>query len=141
MQPKREADPANDPTALVAADVLSAAMVGAGRRLLHRLDQLGLPAPVALWVFFPGRRTWRMVIAAPGVRRSNGEASSAPDIERAAHGAAGAVDPRPIVLDLDHPFVALVRRGAPPGSRFRERRVHDLMVDGVRIPDLYVYRV
>jgi hypothetical protein len=53
---------------LVVREVLSEQMIGAGAKLIERLDQSESNVQAALWLFLPEEKIWKLMIISPLVK-------------------------------------------------------------------------
>lgn len=126
----------------MAAQSLLNAQVDLGKNTLLALDQAGMDVPAAFWLFDDEGQLWRFTIAAPTVDAQGSHAVY--------EGITVALKGRPDVLPLreiyvvspSHPLVSLVQIAVnTPGRGVSGISFSGNVVNGTRIPDMYIYRM
>ena len=128
----------------VVKESLTDAMIGAGRELTRKLDQLLWPVLASLWLYVPEGNQWKLVLASPrvtsdGPRKSYETIQSALATTPAAEGTLALSDIG--VIDPDNPLIALLRAAVPTGPTVGGIRFTRNVINGHFIEDAYIYRI
>lgn len=128
----------------VVKEQLTDSMIQAGVELTQKLDEMGLPTSVALWLFDAEVNEWRLLFASPevstqGPRQVYKQIRLA--IEQLGEKAAGA--PLSVIglLDEHAEFVKILRSAMSTGQRIRRVRFSKNVINGHFIEDALIYRV
>jgi hypothetical protein len=127
----------------VVKEQLTDEMIEAGAQLTQKLDELGLPIPVAMWFFLPDINEWRLMFASPQLS-AEGPRAVYEKIEEARKALGTLAERLPLsaigLLDTNHQLVQLLRitLRTPPGvSRVRFSKN---TINGHFIDDALIYR-
>ena len=117
----------------VVKEQLTDEMIEAGAHLTQKLDELGLPVPVAMWLFMPDINEWRLLFASPNIS-TTGPREVYRQIQEARKtlGAEGERIPLSVIgwIDTNHELVQQLKVGLRtgpgvsrvfPGSLLQER--------------------
>ena len=112
---------------LVVREVLSEQMIGAGAKLIERLDQSESNVQAALWLFLPEEKIWKLMIISPLVKADESESIiSLNDVG---------------VADTSIPLISLLRIAISTGGGIGGIRFSKDTINGVFIEDAYIYRI
>lgn len=123
-------------------DVLSADMVLSGKQLLNAVDSK-LPVDAAFWLLPPDTSSWRLVLATPSVRIEGPKAvykklmALLKRIQPPAELSMNNV----FVVDTSDPVVSLLRSAIQTTRGAGDVRFTRNTINGVFIPDAYIYRI
>ena len=126
-------------TTLVAKD-LSQALIDAGASLVNVLDKAKVDVAAAFWLLSEEERGWQLIIASPEVEQFGGRSfygKIAPYVAAIPSLSVSYISAkRPSDL-----IVSLLRRAVKTGQGVSGIRFTGNVVNGVPIPDAYIYRV
>jgi hypothetical protein len=128
----------------VVKEQLTDSMIQAGVELTQKLDEIGLPTSVALWLFDVEVNEWRLLFASPevstqGPRQVYEQIRLA--LQQLGEKAAGA--PLSVIglLDEHAELVKLLRSTTSTGQGIRSIRFSKNVINGHFIEDALIYRV
>ncbi len=126
----------------VVKNQLTDAMVEAGAELVGKLDDLGLHATAALWLFAPESNEWRLMLASPDV--STRGPRQVYELVRDAIALIPHKNEAPLsvigLLQDDAPFVRLLRSAIGTGPGIGRMRFSRNVINGHFIDDALIYR-
>jgi len=127
----------------VVKEQLTKEMIEAGAHLTQKLDESGLPIPVAMWFFMPDINEWRLFFASPEVSRT-GSRDVYRQIEKARKKLGVEAEHVPLsvigVLDTNHQLAHLLRVALQTGPELSRVRFSKNVINGRFIDDALVYR-
>ena len=127
----------------VVKEQLTDEMIDAGARLTQKLDELGLPIPVAMWFFMPDINEWRLLFASPEVA-TTGSRDVYRKIEEARKKLGAEAEHVPLsaigLIDTNHELVQLLRVAVRTGPDVSRVRFSKNVIDGHFIDDALIYR-
>jgi hypothetical protein len=124
------------------ASFLSPDMVSAGEQLVRALDDSGTRITSALWLLPPEEQSWRLIISSPEVaekgphafyQKIDGVLRKRPN-KVLSTSSISAVPP-------SNPLITLFRVALKTGQGFSNIRFTQNVINGILIPDAYVYRL
>lgn len=128
----------------VVKEQLTEAMIEAGEKLTHKLDELEVPTTAAFWFFDPEVNEWRLFFASPeaetsGPRQVYGKIRDA----LAQLGKYSASVPFSSVglLDTDADLIRLLRMTVNTGGTINRIRFSKNVINGHYIDDALIYRM
>jgi hypothetical protein len=126
----------------MATQALLNTQVDRGKETLSALDGAGLDVRAAFWVFEEDAQAWRFVVAEPTVD-IKGPHAVYEVIGRGLQGRNDVLAVREIfVVSPDHQLIALVRMAiSTPGTAVSGIWFTGNVINGVNIPDMYIYRM
>lgn len=123
---------------------LTKELIEAGEKLVARLDERGLSPDVALWLYSPEERTWKLLLAEAKLSKKGLKAGYAQIQGILAKHAEelGTLGLDDVVLEKpDAKIVGLIRKAVRMGSGLSGIRLRDNVINGTLIDDAYIYRV
>jgi hypothetical protein len=127
----------------VVKEQLTDEMIDAGARLTQKLDESGLPIPVAMWFFMPDINEWRLLFASPEVSKT-GSRYVYEQIEEARKALGAQAEHVPLsaigVIDIKHELVQMLRVGLRTGPDVSRVRFSKNVLNGRFIDDALIYR-
>jgi hypothetical protein len=128
----------------VVKDQLTDAMVDAGAELTRKLEEIGLPATAALWLFVADMNEWRLFFALPQVS-AQGPREVYERIRLALEELGGKASAAPLsvigLLDENAELVKLLRIAIHTGAGIGRIRFSKNVINGHFIEDALIYRV
>jgi hypothetical protein len=123
---------------------LTKEMMDAGAALILKLDESGIQPEAALWLYYPDRQTWKLVIAQAKVG-SEGPKKLYSQIQEIM-GEEPEGTPQLSLDDVtlskpDAPIIMLLRMAIRTGPGISKIRFTDNVIDGTVIEDAYIYRL
>jgi hypothetical protein len=138
---------------VVVTDALTPEMVEAGADLLRQLDQANLPVKAAFWMHREESASWRLMLALPGVKTTgSGKYYSAILKILNAVKVIDCISQEKLltpqvslqnitVMDADDPLISVLKSAFNTGDEIATLRVPPLVLKGVPIDDLLIYRL
>jgi hypothetical protein len=127
----------------VVKEQLTDEMIEAGAQLTHKLDDLGLSMPVAMWLFMPDINEWRLIFASPQIS-TEGPKEVYKKIEEARKALGTQVERLPLssigLMDTNHQLVQLFRTALRTGPGVSRIRFSRNVINGHFIEDALIYR-
>jgi hypothetical protein len=127
----------------VVKEQLTDAMIEAGAHLTEKLDELGLPVPVAMWFFMPEINEWRLLFASPKVS-TDGSLQVYKLIQEALKTLGGEAERIPLsaisLIDTNHELVQLLKIALQTGAGVSRVRFSRNVINGHFIEDALIYR-
>ena len=114
-----------------------------GKRLIERLDRVGLIVDAALWFYFSESEEWRLVIATPKVDTEGPRSAYAKIAEAiAAIGEPFSIDLSQITaVSPHHPIVTSLRKFfVTRKNAILGNKINKLVLDDIYFEDAYMYR-
>jgi hypothetical protein len=114
----------------------------AGRAVVEALDAASLSINSAFWILAPGETNWRLVVASQLVAALGPRAfyKKVDRVLRKLPSPSVPIDSINVVTP-NHPLVSLLRSALGTGPGWRRIRFIGNVIDGVLIPDAYIYRL
>jgi hypothetical protein len=129
---------------ILVTDSLTDAMIEAGEKLTRFLDSVGFPVSASFWLYLPELKVWRLTIASPLVSQY-GPKEAYKKIHQAILSAPADLPIIPTehirLVPREHPLVSLLRKVVTTGKSLSGVRFSENVINGVLIPDAYLYRV
>ena len=129
---------------LVVREVLSEQMIGAGVKLIERLDQLESNVQAALWLFLPEEKIWKLMIISPLVKTDGPRSfyKHILDANKKADESESIISLNDVgVADTSIPLISLLRIAISTGGGIGGIRFSKDTINGVFIEDAYIYRI
>ena len=127
----------------VVKEQLTDEMIEAGAQLTQKLDYLGLPIPVAMWLFLFDINEWRLLFASPQLS-AEGPREVYEKIEEARKALGAQAERLPLsvigLMDTNHQLVQLLRIALRTGPGVSRVRFSKNVIDGHFIDDALIYR-
>jgi len=127
----------------VVKEQLTDEMIEAGAQLTQKLDELGLPIPVAMWFFLSDINEWRLLFASPQLS-AEGPREVYEKIEEARKALGAQAERLPLsvigLMDTNHQLVQLLRIALRTGPGVSRVRFSKNVIDGHFIDDALIYR-
>lgn len=123
---------------------LTKEMIDAGAALIRKLDESGIQPDAALWLYYPDRQTWKLVIAQAKVGSEGPKQLYSRIREVMGEPSEGTLQ---LSLDdvtlskLDAPIITLLRMAMSTGPNISGIRFKDNVINGTVIEDAYIYRL
>jgi hypothetical protein len=130
-----------DREALV-AEQFTADLEAGGRAVVEGLDAANLSVSAAFWLLAPGEASWRLVVVSPLVA-ALGPRAFYKKVDKVLR----RLEPPTVPIDVinaappSHPLVSLLRGAVQTGSNLGGIRFMGNVINGVLIPDAYIYRM
>lgn len=129
---------------LVVREVLSEQMIGAGAKLIERLDQSESNVQAALWLFLPEEKIWKLMIISPLVKTDGPRSfyKHILDANKKADESESIISLNDVgVADISIPLISLLRIAISTGGGIGGIRFSKNTINGVFIEDAYIYRI
>jgi hypothetical protein len=129
---------------LVVREVLSEQMIGAGAKLIERLDQSESNVQAALWLFLPEEKIWKLMIISPLVKTDGPRSfyKHILDANKKADESESIISLNDVgVADTSIPLISLLRIAISTGGGIGGIRFSKDTINGVFIEDAYIYRI
>jgi hypothetical protein len=129
---------------LVVREVLSEQMIGAGAKLIERLDQSESNVQAALWLFLPEEKIWKLMIISPLVKTDGPRSfyKHILDANKKADESESIISLNDVgVADTSIPLISLLRIAISTGGGIDGIRFSKNTINGVFIEDAYIYRI
>jgi hypothetical protein len=129
---------------LVVREVLSEQMIGAGAKLIERLDQSESNVQAALWLFLPEEKIWKLMIISPLVKTDGPRSfyKHILDANKKADESESIISLNDVgVADTSIPLISLLRIAISTGGGIGGIRFSKNTINGVFIEDAYIYRI
>jgi hypothetical protein len=129
---------------LVVREVLSEQMIGAGVKLIERLDQSESNVQAALWLFLPEEKIWKLMIISPLVKTDGPRSfyKHILDANKKADESESIISLNDVgVADTSIPLISLLRIAISTGGGIGGIRFSKDTINGVFIEDAYIYRI
>jgi hypothetical protein len=129
---------------LVVREVLSEQMIGAGVKLIERLDQSESNVQAALWLFLPEEKIWKLMIISPLVKTDGPRSfyKHILDANKKADESESIISLNDVgVADTSIPLISLLRIAISTGGGIGGIRFSKNTINGVFIEDAYIYRI
>ena len=127
----------------VVKEQLSDEMIEAGAQLTQKLDDLGMPISVAMWLFMPDINEWRLFFASPKLS-TTGPREVYMQIEEARKALGSQAERVPLsvigLMDTNHQLVQTLGSALPTGPGVSRVRFSKNVVNGHFIDDALIYR-
>jgi hypothetical protein len=114
-----------------------------GARFVRALDATGFPVTAALWIFDPQAEDWRLVIATPLI-----EAKGPKEVYGVLRAALHELQPEVVfglndvwVVSPKEPLIQLMGSLVNTGPSIVGRMFEKNVLNGVLLPDAYIYRL
>ncbi len=124
--------------------ILTREMIEAGLLLVHKLDERGIAPEAALWLYFPDREVWRLVLALTKVGQV-GPKEVYGEVRRVLVAAESELHGLSLdnitVMRPDDPIVVLLRTAITTGPGIAGIRLKNDVVNGTLIEGAYIYRL
>ena len=129
---------------LIVREVLSEQMIGAGAKLIERLDQSESNVQAALWLFLPEEKIWKLMIISPLVKTDGPRSfyKHILDANKKADESESIISLNDVgVADTSIPLISLLRIAISTGGGIGGIRFSKDTINGVFIEDAYIYRI
>ena len=129
---------------LVVREVLSEQMIGAGVKLIERLDQSESNVQAALWLFLPEEKIWKLMIISPLVKTDGPRSfyKHILDANKKADESESIISLNDVgVADTSITLISLLRIAISTGGGIGGIRFSKDTINGVFIEDAYIYRI
>ena len=118
--------------------------IDAGAKLLARLDERGVAPDVALWLYFPEERTWKLVLVEVKLSKTGPRVAYAQlqtVLTKYASELSGLSLDDVILEKPDARVVELIRKAVKTDRGISGIRFQNNVINGTVIEDAYIYRV
>jgi hypothetical protein len=118
--------------------------IDAGAKLLARMDERGVAPDVALWLYFPEERTWKLLLVEVKLSKTGPRAAYAQmqAVLRKYASELSGLSLNDVVLEKpDARVVELIRKAVKTGRGISGIRFQNNGINGTVIEDAYIYRV
>ena len=125
-------------------ELLTPEMIASGEKLTRKLDESGVPIPVAMWFFLPEINEWRLIFASPHVFQY-GRRETYLKIEEARRALGAELGDLPLsaigVWDTNDELVQRLRMAVHTGPGLTRVRFSKNTINGHFIDDALIYRI
>jgi len=124
--------------------ILTEKMIAIGRALVSKLDSRGLPPNAALWLYFPDKEQWKIVIAEAKVGSEGPKLvyRVIQEILDESKDEMSDISLNDVALAKpDSPIIVLLRAAIRTGPGISGIRFKNNVINGTLIEDAYIYRL